>query len=156
MVDDFSAASLRLQRAGFTGVEISAGHGHLFHQFLSPQSNHRDDMYGGDLEGRTKFLSDVINAVRQTCGLEFMIGLKLPGEDGMKGGIDLAGAQQIAQTVVTPDTVDYVSFCWPPPIRYVVLAYTRWPFSTHSLCGQNSTITSAYIRCSGYVVGYDC
>ena len=30
----------------------------------------------------------------------------------MKGGIDLAGAQQIAQTVVTPDTIDYVSFCW--------------------------------------------
>ena len=112
MVDDFSTASMRLQRAGFTGVEISAGHGHLFHQFLSPQSNHRDDMYGGDLEGRTKFLSDVINAVRQTCGFEFIIGLKLPGEDGMKGGIDLAGAQQIAQTVVTPDTIDYVSFCW--------------------------------------------
>jgi 2,4-dienoyl-CoA reductase-like NADH-dependent reductase (Old Yellow Enzyme family)/thioredoxin reductase len=112
MVDDFSAASLRLQRAGYTGVEISAGHGHLFHQFLSPQSNHRDDMYGRNLEGRIKFLSNVIDAVRLTCGTEFMIGLKLPGEDGMKGGVDLEAAQIIAQAVVTPDTVDYVSFCW--------------------------------------------
>ena len=112
MVDDFSTASLRLQRAGYTGVEISAGHGHLFHQFLSPQSNHRDDMYGRNLEGRIKFLSNVIDAVRLTCGTEFMIGLKLPGEDGMKGGVDLEAAQIIAQAVVTPDTVDYVSFCW--------------------------------------------
>ena len=112
MVDDFSAASLRLQRAGYTGVEISAGHGHLFHQFLSPQSNHRDDMYGRNLEGRIKFLSNVIDAVRLTCGTEFMIGLKLPGEDGMKGGVDLEAAQIIAQAVVTPDTIDYVSFCW--------------------------------------------
>jgi 2,4-dienoyl-CoA reductase-like NADH-dependent reductase (Old Yellow Enzyme family)/thioredoxin reductase len=112
MVDDFSAASKRLKRAGYSGVEISAGHGHLFHQFLSPQSNHRVDMYGGNLEGQTKFLKDVIEAVRQTCGPEFMIGLKLPGEDGMRGGIDLENAQKIVKALVTPDMIDYVSFCW--------------------------------------------
>jgi 2,4-dienoyl-CoA reductase-like NADH-dependent reductase (Old Yellow Enzyme family) len=112
MVDDFSAASKRLKRAEYTGVEISAGHGHLFHQFLSPQSNHRVDMYGGNLEGQTKFLKDVIEAIRQTCGQEFMIGLKLPGEDGTKGGIDLETAQKIIKAVVTPEMIDYVSFCW--------------------------------------------
>jgi 2,4-dienoyl-CoA reductase-like NADH-dependent reductase (Old Yellow Enzyme family) len=39
MIEDFAASSARLERCGFSGVEISGGHGHLFHQFLSPWSN---------------------------------------------------------------------------------------------------------------------
>jgi dimethylglycine catabolism A len=112
MVDDFAAAALRLQKAGYNGVEISAGHGHLFHQFLSPHSNQREDAYGGDLKGRIKFVADVLSAVRQTCGAEFMIGLKLPAEDGLEDGIDLASAATIANTLVAPEAVDYAAFCW--------------------------------------------
>ncbi|MFY7948185.1 MAG: hypothetical protein ACOVRP_03125, partial [Gemmatimonas sp.] len=48
----------RLQRAGFSGVELSACHGHLFHLFLSPRANRRDDAYGGDAVGRTRFLAE--------------------------------------------------------------------------------------------------
>ena len=112
MVDDFAAAAQRLQKAGYNGVEISAGHGHLFHQFLSPHSNQREDAYGGDLKGRIKFVADVLSAVRQTCGAGFMIGLKLPAEDGLEDGIDLVAATLIANTLVTPEAVDYVAFCW--------------------------------------------
>jgi dimethylglycine catabolism A len=112
MVDDFAAAAIRLQRAGYSGVEISAGHGHLFHQFLSAHSNRREDAYGGDLTGRIKFVADVMSAVRQTCGAGFLIGLKLPAEDGLKNGIDLAAAAMIANMLVTPEAVDYAAFCW--------------------------------------------
>ena len=60
MIEDFAASAARLQRCGFSGVEISGGHGHLFHQFLSPWSNERTDEYGGDWEGRTRFLRELI------------------------------------------------------------------------------------------------
>lgn len=112
MIDDFAAAAERLRRAGFNGVEISAGHGHLFHQFLSPHSNRRDDAYGGDLSGRTRILAQVIAAIRETCGKNFIIGLKLPADDGLPGGIDLAEAARITAALVRPETVDYAAFAW--------------------------------------------
>ena len=113
MIDDWANASLRLKKAGFSGVEISAGHGHLFHQFLSPDSNHREDVYGGDLEGRTKFLRDLITAIRERCGYPFIIGLKLPGDDGVAGGIDLSMAASITQKMaVQADQFDYWTWAW--------------------------------------------
>jgi len=96
MIDDWAQACGRLKRAGFAGVEISAGHGHLFHQFLSPWSNHREDDYGGDLEGRTRFLRELIAAIRSECPRPFIISLKLPGDDGVAGGIDLSMAKNIS------------------------------------------------------------
>jgi len=96
MIEDWARGCGRLSRAGFAGVEISAGHGHLFHQFLSPWSNHRQDEYGGDLEGRTRFLRELVAAIRSECPHPFIISLKLPGDDGVPGGIDLPMAQDIA------------------------------------------------------------
>ena len=64
MTNDWAEACVRLQRAGFAGVEISAGHGHLFHQFLSPWSNEREDEYGGDLAGRTRLLRELVTEIR--------------------------------------------------------------------------------------------
>ena len=96
MIEDWARGCGRLSRAGFAGVEISAGHGHLFHQFLSPWSNHRQDEYGGDLEGRTRFLRELVAAIRSECPQPFIISLKLPGDDGVPGGIDLPMARDIA------------------------------------------------------------
>lgn len=112
MVAAFAAAAARLQAAGFDGVEILAGHGHLFHQFLSPHSNRRDDRYGGDIAGRTRLLAELIAAIRNICGRDFILGLKLPGEDGIAGSIDLAEAKRISRALLDPDTVDYVAYAW--------------------------------------------
>ena len=54
LVEEFAMSCGLLRDAGFAGVEISAGHGHLFHQFLSSWSNQRDDEFGGDIAGRTR------------------------------------------------------------------------------------------------------
>ena len=110
MTDDFTQSVQRLQRCGFSGVEISAGHGHLFHQFLSPWMNLREDEYGGDVEGRTRFLRELISSLRAACGQNFIIGLKLPGNDYAKGGVDPAEAAKIAARVTQSKEVDYVSF----------------------------------------------
>lgn len=112
MIAEWAAASRRLQRAGFSGIEISAGHGHLFHQFLSARSNRRDDEYGGDIAGRTRLLRELMAAIRAACGRPFVIGVKLPGPDGVAGSIDLDEAARIAAAVAATGEVDYWTFVW--------------------------------------------
>ena len=110
MVEAFATSAARLQRCGFSGVELSAAHGHLFHQFLSPWANRRTDRYGNDGDGRARLLSDLIGAIRALCGRRFIIGLKLPGDDGVPGGIGPAEAEAIAARLTAPGEVDYVCF----------------------------------------------
>jgi dimethylglycine catabolism A len=110
MNDDFAQSAARLKRCGFSGVEISAGHGHMFHQFLSPWSNARDDAYGGDLAGRTRLITEMIAAIRAACGRDFILGVKLPGDDGVPGGIGPTEAAAIAAHVTAGNAVDYVTF----------------------------------------------
>ena len=110
MIEDFAKSAQRLQRCGFSGVEISGGHGHLFHQFLSPWSNARDDQYGGDVAGRTRLVAEMIAVVRAACGNDFILGLKLPGDDGVPGGIGPDEAARIAVHLTAPKTIDYITF----------------------------------------------
>jgi len=112
MVDEFADSARRLERCGFAGVEVSAGHGHLFHQFLSPWSNRRDDEYGGDFERRLRLLRDLIAALRAACGPGFIVGLKLPGDDGVPQGIGPELAAGIARALCEGDGVDYACFTW--------------------------------------------
>lgn len=110
MNTQFANSSLRLKRCGFSGVEISAGHGHLFHQFLSPWSNIRHDQYGGDLVNRCRILHEMIDEIRQVCGHDFIIGLKLPGDDGVIGGINYSAAAEIANHLTINKDIDYITF----------------------------------------------
>ena len=112
MIDEFVASSRLLAAAGFAGVEISAGHGHLFHQFLTRRSNRRTDIFGGDIAGRTRLLRRLILGIRAGCGKDFLIGVKLPGEDGMVDGIDLAEAELITRAVCDTRAIDYLTYCW--------------------------------------------
>ena len=112
MVDEFAGSARRLERCGFAGVEISAGHGHLFHQFLSPWSNRRDDEYGGDFERRLRLLRELVAALREACSPQFVVGLKLPGDDGVPQGIGPELAAEIARALCDGDDVDYVCFTW--------------------------------------------
>ena len=109
-VADFAQSSARLQTYGFSGVELSCGHGHLFHQFLSPQSNIRDDVYGGSWENRCRFIAEIVSAVRKECGSHFIIGLKLPGDDGLPGGIGPEAAATIASLLTASKEASYVCF----------------------------------------------
>ena len=103
-------SAARLQSWGFSGVEVSAGHGHLFHQFLSPESNERDDDYGGNLENRTRFVVEICQAIRSAAGSGFILGVKLPGMDGVPGGIGPELAAQIALHLTEHVTVDYLAY----------------------------------------------
>ncbi len=109
-VKDFAESAARLQSYGFSGVELSCGHGHLFHQFMSPQSNIRDDAYGGNWVNRCRFISEIVTAIRKSCGANFIIGLKLPGDDGLPGGIGPEQAVIIAKILTESQEASYVCF----------------------------------------------
>jgi len=116
LVAEFADSSRRLQRCGFSGVELSAAHGHLFHQFLSPWMNAREDRYGGDLDGRCRVLSELVAAIRGACGPRFIIGIKLPGDDGIEHSIGPPEAALIARQLTGSGDatgirgVDYLCF----------------------------------------------
>ena len=129
MIEDFAASAARLRRAGFSGVEISAGHGHLFHQFMSAWCNTREDDYGGSLENRLRLTRELIEAVRSACGGDFIVGLKLPGDDGVPGSIGPEEAAAIAPRLCTPGAVNYVCFTWGAHARSLDMHIpdAHWP-----------------------------
>ncbi len=110
MVDDFALSARKLKTAGFSGVEISAGHGHIFHQFLSPHSNIREDAYGGTLENRARLVQETIEAMRAECGADFIIGLRLPGDDYVEGGIDPDEAERLTRYFAAKRQVDFLNW----------------------------------------------
>ncbi|MFK8051457.1 MAG: NAD(P)-binding protein [Woeseiaceae bacterium] len=112
MVAEMAESCRLLAAAGVAGAEIVAGHGHLIHQFLSPWSNQRTDEYGGSLEGRCQFLKEIYEAIRHATPADFMLGIKLPGEDGVDGSIDLAEASRIAAHVGETLAPDFWTFAW--------------------------------------------
>lgn len=88
----FAEAALRVKEAGFDGVEIHAAHGYLLDQFYSPLGNKRTDAYGGDLDGRIHLLLDVIHAVREAVGADYLVALRLGASDYTESGATIDDA----------------------------------------------------------------
>jgi 2,4-dienoyl-CoA reductase-like NADH-dependent reductase (Old Yellow Enzyme family) len=107
VIESFAKAAARLFRCGYSGIEISAGHGHLWHQFLSPWSNLREDLYGGDLVNRVRILDELVDAIRSATNSQFIIGMKLPGDDGVKGGIDIEESCRIVAHFAQVGNIHY-------------------------------------------------
>lgn len=97
----FAHAAGRAKQAGFDGVELHFAHAYTLASFLSV-TNPRQDVYGGDLDGRLRLPREVIAAVRAAVGEEFIVGCRMLGsedilrEDGSLGGNSLEDAEQIA------------------------------------------------------------
>jgi 2,4-dienoyl-CoA reductase (NADPH2) len=82
-IDDHAQASRRAIEAGFDGVEVTSFMGYLLSNFLSPFTNTRTDRYGGDIEGRGRFMVELIGAMRETIGDEKMLWVRLNGAELM-------------------------------------------------------------------------
>ncbi|MCU4483769.1 NADH:flavin oxidoreductase/NADH oxidase family protein [Acinetobacter ursingii] len=91
----FAESAGLAKQVGYTGVEIHGAHGYLINQFLSPLHNQRTDQWGGSLENRMRFLSEVYQAIRTKVGPDFPIGVKLNSADFMKGGFDEQDSIQV-------------------------------------------------------------
>ena len=98
LVGRFAEAAERARRAGFDGVELHAGHGYILSEFLSPASNRREDVYGGPIENRARFLVETIRAVKERVGDDFPVWCRIDGcEYRTRGGITPEDAQHAAE-----------------------------------------------------------
>ncbi len=107
MVDAFGAAARRCRDGGLDGVDLHASSGYLIEQFLSPANNIRDDEYGGSTENRMRFLMEILASIRDAVGDDFCVGIRLPNEEYIPGGLSPEDIAEIAR-IVEP-FVDYVS-----------------------------------------------
>ncbi|WP_445256163.1 NADH:flavin oxidoreductase/NADH oxidase [Nocardioides aurantiacus] len=96
VVEAFVAAARRAVDVGFDTVELHAAHGYLFHEFLSPLSNHREDAYGGGFEGRVRLLLETTDAVRAAIPEGMPLLVRLSATDWLDGGWDLEQSTRLA------------------------------------------------------------
>ncbi|KAF9331200.1 hypothetical protein BG006_005944 [Podila minutissima] len=81
LVQSFTTTAVVLSNAGFDGIELHAAHGYLISQFLNPRTNIRTDSYGGSLENRARFLSEIVQSIRAATPASFIVGVKLNSVD---------------------------------------------------------------------------
>ena len=105
IIDDFVAAAVRAEQAGFDGVELHGAHGYLLCQFFSDEINHRQDDYGGSLENRSRILFEIIHGIREKCRDDFMLGVRLSAE---RFGIKLNDSVAIAKRLCREGEIDFL------------------------------------------------
>lgn len=88
LTHQFGDAAVRMQKAGVDGVEVHAAHAHgMLGGFLTPLYNKRTDEYGGSLDARMRFLLEVIAEIRERCGKDFIIDVRISGDEYTDGGL---------------------------------------------------------------------
>lgn len=92
LINDFSAAAVRASKAGFNGVEIHGAHLYLLSQFLSPLTNSRDDIYGGDAKGRATLAIKIVKKVREALGPDYPIFFRINAGEKIDGGLTFEDA----------------------------------------------------------------
>lgn len=95
-IQDFISAAKSAVAAGFDVLEIHSAHGYLLHEFLSPLSNLRIDKYGGDFDGRTRFLREVVSGIRAVVTSTVPLFVRISATDWVDGGWDLAQSIELA------------------------------------------------------------
>src|SRR5580658_1861488 len=118
LTEDFIAAAVRSEQAGFDGVELHGAHGYILCAFLSPDTNRRDDRYGGSVENRARIVFDIIKGVRERIRPDFQLGLRISPE---RFGLKFAEQREVARWMLGSGELDYVDMslwdCFKPPVE---------------------------------------
>ena len=97
--DKYVEAVTMLKKLGFDGVFLHFGHATPLAQFLSPYTNKRTDQYGGSFENRTRYVLDILTAVRETLGDDMFIEARISGTEYQPGAIDIEEGIRIAEAL---------------------------------------------------------
>lgn len=137
IIRQFGEAAFRVKQAGGDGVEIHAAHAHgLLGGFLSPLYNKRTDAYGGDLHGRLRLTLEVIEEVRKMCGKDFIIDVRISGDEYTDGGQNLNDAVYVAKQLEKAG-VDFIHVSGGTTImRGSSIPAPGTPMGSHSKVGE--------------------
>jgi 2,4-dienoyl-CoA reductase-like NADH-dependent reductase (Old Yellow Enzyme family) len=98
-IEAFAQAARRVKESGFDAVQIHGAHGYLVNEFLNPHTNRRTDRWGGSLENRMRFVSEIYTRSRKLVGDAFPILIKISAYDRMKKGISIDEGVMMAETL---------------------------------------------------------
>jgi N-methyl-L-proline demethylase len=104
----YGAAARRCKEGGLDGVEIEA-YGHLFDSFWTPLVNHRTDEYGGSFDNRMRFSLDTLAEIRKQVGDEFIVGIRMSGDESAPGGLTFADCAAIARRLAETGMLDFIN-----------------------------------------------
>ncbi len=108
IISDYADAAERMQAAGLDGIELQA-YGHLMDQFWSPLTNTLDAPYGGSLEDRLHFSLEVLQAIRQRIGDDFIVGIRYTADEKAEGGISAEEGIEISKRLKETGLVDFLN-----------------------------------------------
>ena len=141
IVAAFAKTAALCRQAGVDGVEVHAVHeGYLLDQFAMKYTNRRTDRYGGSLENRLRFATDIVRAIKTACGADYPVSIRysavskvkdfcygaLPGEEYEEIGRDMEESRQAARLLqeagydmLNADNGTYDSWYWAHPPMYM-------------------------------------
>ena len=126
LIRSYADAAVKFAEAGIDGIEIHCAHETLPQTFLSPALNKRQDEWGGDARARTKFIREVLMAVKEQIGDRVALGVRVNGEESREGGYDTLTLREMMGHVAESGTLDFVNVdvghCWGGP-SYVQPSY---------------------------------
>lgn len=108
IIGDFADAAERMQAAGVDGIELEA-YGHLLEQFWSPLTNDLEAPWGGSLENRLRFTMQVLQAIRDRCGPDFIVGLRYTGDQVLSGGMGAEDGFRVSHMLKDSGLVDFLN-----------------------------------------------
>ena len=108
IIADYADAAERMQAGGMDGIELES-YGHLMDAFWSPVNNTLTGEYGGDLDGRMKFSLDVLRAIRERTGPDFIVGIRYTADEAAPTGIDRELGMEITKRLSDSGLVDFLN-----------------------------------------------
>src|SRR5215469_11117544 len=108
IIKDYADAAERMQAACIDGIELEA-YGHLMDQFWSPLTNELEPPYGGSLDNRLRFTREVLAAIRERVGPEFIVGIRFVADELLEGGLTREDGLRIAQSLRDTGMIDFLN-----------------------------------------------
>jgi N-ethylmaleimide reductase len=124
VLQEIVTASRNAIEAGFDGVELHSANGYLLHEFLAPNSNIRDDSYGGSPENRARFVIETVNAVVAALGAN-RVGIRISPEHNVQGIseteiADVRATYEVLVDSIAPLNLAYLSILHHEPTGELV------------------------------------
>ncbi|QIR15613.1 alkene reductase [Shewanella aestuarii] len=134
VIEEYRQAALNAIEAGFDGIELHAANGYLINQFIDSQANNRTDEYGGSVENRLRFLSEVVAALVEAIGAD-RVGVRLAPFTSLNGTVDANPVETYTAAAALLDTHKIV---------YLHIAEVDWDDAPQTPAGFKQAVREAF------------